>query len=120
MADGKLTSLADPANAIASYLDELLHTATDQALQEKSVAETPEPEVKLRSEVRAAVGVEAEKVAEKTTPRPAERKVVSPVPAVEPPAVAKTPSVESRSEPDVGREPVAPPSRPEWSEKPFE
>lgn len=34
MADQKLTKLADPATAIASYLDELLHTATDTALRE--------------------------------------------------------------------------------------
>lgn len=34
MADEKLTKLAGPADAIASYLDELLHTATDSALQE--------------------------------------------------------------------------------------
>lgn len=35
MADDNLTKLADPASAIASYLDELLHTATDTARQDE-------------------------------------------------------------------------------------
>lgn len=39
MADKKLTVEADPASAIASYLDELLHTATDRAPLEEPEAE---------------------------------------------------------------------------------
>jgi len=34
VADKKMTQLADPQAAIASYLDDLLHTATDQAYQQ--------------------------------------------------------------------------------------
>ena len=34
MADKKMTQLADPQAAIAHYLDDLLHTATDQAQQQ--------------------------------------------------------------------------------------
>lgn len=41
MADDKLTRLADPETAIASYLDELLHTATDTALREETEAPAP-------------------------------------------------------------------------------
>ena len=37
MADRKMTQLAAPEAAIASYLDELLHTATSTALQEEQV-----------------------------------------------------------------------------------
>lgn len=39
MADKKMTQLADPQAAIASYLDELLHTATDQARQQDTQAQ---------------------------------------------------------------------------------
>ncbi|PFG07809.1 MULTISPECIES: chemotaxis protein CheW [unclassified Marinobacter] len=39
MADKKMTQLADPQAAIASYLDDLLHTATDQALQQDTQAQ---------------------------------------------------------------------------------
>lgn len=38
MADKKMTQLADPQAAIASYLDDLLHAATDQALQQDTQA----------------------------------------------------------------------------------
>lgn len=87
MADGKLTRLAGPDAAIASYLDELLHTATDSALQEETEAPAP-----------------AETV------RPVVRQV--PVTVVPKPEAIATPEPEP--------EPAAPPSRPEWSEQPFE
>lgn len=45
MADKKMTTLAEPANAIASYLDELLRTATDTASQESE--EQPQPTQEL-------------------------------------------------------------------------
>ena len=45
MADRKMTQLAAPEAAIASYLDELLHTATSTALQEEQVKPEPEPVV---------------------------------------------------------------------------
>ncbi|MEX2474335.1 chemotaxis protein CheW [Marinobacter sp.] len=82
MADENLTKLADPASAIASYLDELLHTATDTAQREDTVVEA------------APVTAEVVSVPEvKPVPRPA---------AIEQP------------------EPEAPPSRPDWSDQPFE
>ncbi|MBC7184801.1 MAG: chemotaxis protein CheW, partial [Marinobacter sp.] len=58
MADGKLTRLAAPEAAIASYLDELLHTATDTALREETTAPEPvkpvasEPPVETRPQVQ--------------------------------------------------------------------
>ncbi|WP_309043065.1 chemotaxis protein CheW [Marinobacter sediminicola] len=51
MADEKLTKLADPASAIASYLDELLHTATTTAQHEALAA--PEFAVKAEPEPEA-------------------------------------------------------------------
>lgn len=95
MADDKLTRLADPETAIASYLDELLHTATDTALREET--ETPAPVKPVREEPRVA-----------TRPSPA------PAPTVEKLAARPEPR---RPAPE---KPAAPPSRPEWSEQPFE
>lgn len=52
MADKKLTQLADPDAAIASYLDELLHTATDTALRdEPEPPKPPKPVVRERKRV---------------------------------------------------------------------
>lgn len=72
MADKKMTQLAGPEAAIASYLDELLHTATSTALQEELVP--PEPVV--------------EKPAPKVTPvvTPAETPAAVQPPKDEPPA----------------------------------
>lgn len=98
MPDKKLTQVADPTSAIASYLDELLHTATDTAWQDE-----PEPVVRERARV---------------APRPA--------PVVARPAPDKTPDVESpelktEKVADIPSPPAsAPPGRPEWSDKPFE
>lgn len=52
MADEKLTKLADPTNAIASYLDELLHTATDTAWRED--IREPEPALEIKPEPKPA------------------------------------------------------------------
>jgi purine-binding chemotaxis protein CheW len=41
-ADRNLTELATPSSAIASYLDELLHTATDVVAEEKPVEPAPQ------------------------------------------------------------------------------
>jgi len=90
MADEKLTKLADPTNAIACYLDELLHTATDTALRE----DIREPEPAL--ETKPAVNPE---------PKPVQKPVSTPKPAPEP-------VVEPTRE--------TPALRPEWSERPFE
>ncbi|WP_417566110.1 chemotaxis protein CheW [Marinobacter sp.] len=103
MADDKLTQLASPESAIASYLDELLHIATDTALREEVVA--------------------PEKTAEKPAARPKSPKPLREKPAVARPTVRLAPEA-SMPEPEVVAapepEPVAPPSRPEWSEQPFE
>lgn len=109
MADDNLTKLADPANAIASYLDELLHTATDTARNEdieeireiRTVADT--------QKVQEAPEVEIEPVAVPPAPEPAAIKVAEPVPTTEPEPLPQAPE-----------EPEAPPSRPEWSGQPFE
>ncbi|WP_297792184.1 chemotaxis protein CheW [uncultured Marinobacter sp.] len=92
MADDKLTKLADPASAIASYLDDLLHTATDTAQKEEVTVVEASPE--LQPELQP-----------KPEPEPVVRK---PAPKVD------------VSQPEPEPEPVSPPSRPEWSEQPFE
>lgn len=107
MPDGKLTRLADPEAAIASYLDELLQTATDTA----------------RREEQAAPVVPVEKPAAPEPPKPAPlrpvpsaRPVVRQAPKIPEPELA----VVSRPEPVPEPEPAAPPSRPDWSGQPFE
>lgn len=117
MPDKKLTQVADPTSAIASYLDELLHTATDTAWQDEPKPEPPKPVVRERARV---------------APRPAPV-VARPAPEVEiekpepvAPAVDKTPDDESpelktEKAADIPSPPAAaPPGRPEWSDKPFE
>jgi purine-binding chemotaxis protein CheW len=124
MADDKLTRLADPETAIASYLDELLHTATDTARLEEveapeSVKPAPqEPEVTTRTSAATETTVE-KPAARPEPPRPVPEKPAEPVrPVVRqvPEAPAPKQTVAVRPEP----EPAAPPSRPEWSEQPFE
>ncbi len=101
MADKKLTQVADPGSAIASYLDELLHTATDSALHEEP--EPPKPVVRERT-----------RIAPKPAPIVA-RPVAEKAPEVE------TPPVEHKQAADIPSPPeVEPPGRPEWSDKPFE
>ncbi|WP_305966828.1 chemotaxis protein CheW [Marinobacter salsuginis] len=124
MADDKLTRLADPETAIASYLDELLHTATDTALREEN--EAPEPVKPAREEPRVttrpspAPAPTVEKPAARPEPRrPAPEKPVEPARSV----VRQAPEVpvpKQREEVQPEPEPAAPPSRPEWSEQPFE
>ncbi|SNC67265.1 purine-binding chemotaxis protein CheW [Marinobacter sp. es.048] len=126
MADDKLTRLADPENAIASYLDELLHTATDTALREETA--TPEPvkpatqEAPVATRTKPAPVPTVEKpAASPEPPRPAQGKSAEPVRPVErqaPEEPVSKQKVEVRPEPEP--EPAAPPSRPEWSEQPFE
>ena len=126
MADDKLTRLADPETAIASYLDELLHTATDTALREEAEAPEPlkpapqKPQVATRPSPAPVTAVE-KPAARPETPRPAPEKPEEPGrPLVRkaPEAPVPKPKVEARPEPEP--EPAAPPSRPEWSEQPFE
>jgi purine-binding chemotaxis protein CheW len=110
MADKKLTKLADPASAIANYLDDLLHTATDNARKKEEAAPSPPPEaapeIKTRPATPAPVVEPAPAVVEK--PAPAPERVATPVAAPVPVA------------PETQPEPVPKPTRPEWSEAPFE
>lgn len=117
MPDKKLTQVADPTSAIASYLDELLHTATDTARQE---VPEPRPEPVVRERTRVA-------------PPPA-RPVARPAPEAKTEAKVEVPKPVAKKAPEVERAPVAdnraddipsppafePPGRPEWSDKPFE
>ena len=125
MADENLTRLADPASAIASYLDDLLHTATDTALREESAPETarvepePQPRPTLRSKTqnRSPQARVVERVAEKVAPQP------EPVrePIVERPAIeAAEPTMVAREEPVPQPDIPAALARPEWSGAPFE
>ncbi|WP_372996939.1 chemotaxis protein CheW [Marinobacter sp.] len=124
MADEKLTRLADPETAIASYLDELLHTATDTALREEAVA--PEPVTPAREEPRVATRSRPAPVtsAEKPAVRPEPPKPAQGKPAeTVRPVVRQAPEVPEPKTKLVARpepEPAAPPSRPEWSDQPFE
>lgn len=99
MADEKMTQLANPTSAIASYLDELLHTATGTALSE----DIREPE--------SAPPVEAQ-TQPQSQPLPTQEAVVS----------APKPAIESAPEQEPVLEPAPEPPalQPDWSEQPFE
>lgn len=117
MPDKKLTQVADPTSAIASYLDELLHTATDTARQDEPEP-SPEPVVRERTRVApppartlARPAPEAKTEAKVEVPKPAAKKA---------PEVERAP-VEENNAADVPSPPAfEPPGRPEWSDKPFE
>lgn len=118
MADEKLTKLADPASAIASYLDDLLHTATDSAMREDVFSEPPTPAQPVQTQpVEQVVETPVTEAEPELEPEPVPGAVVVPEPVV-----TETPAPET----EVGREPEprpeapAPVSRPEWSEAPFE
>lgn len=113
MADRKMIPLAAPEAAIASYLDELLHTATSTALQEEQVKPEPEPEVaQPEPELPKPVKTEAKPVT-RTRPRP-----VVQAPVVE----QKAPDPVQKAAPATapGNDGEVPPARPDWSEEPFE
>ena len=126
MADDKLTRLADPETAIASYLDELLHTATDTALREETEAPEPvkpapqKPPVATRTKPAPVPTVEKPAArpepARRVREKPAEATKPKARPAPEVPVAVPEQKVAVQPEP----EPTAPPSRPEWSEQPFE
>lgn len=120
MADNNLTKLSDPTSAIASYLDDLLHTATDTALREESVVEAPRPapEIKAEAPVKTAPPVKTE--ARVSTPKVAERARVEPEVANTPVVETPEPEVVVRNEPEPQPKAVEPPSRPDWSGAPFE
>lgn len=105
MADKKMAQLATPEAAIASYLDELLHTATSTAEQEEAVAVLPGP-------------IEPDVVA----PEPEPDTRPEPEPVI---AVSEAPLVETPAQVAVDEKPAppasdAPPTRPDWSGQPFE
>jgi purine-binding chemotaxis protein CheW len=115
MPDKKMTQVADPSSAIASYLDELLHTATDTALQDE-----PEPPKPVARE-RARVAPRPERVMAGPAPEAQvkTRSLVAPA-AEKTPEVGPTPVEETKTA-DIPSPPVSePPGRPEWSHKPFE
>lgn len=113
MADRKMTQLAAPEAAIASYLDELLHTATSTALQEEQVKPEPEPVVaQPEPELPKPVKTEAKPVT-RTRPRPTVQ-----APVVEQKAPEPVQTAAPATAP--GNDGDAPPARPDWSEEPFE
>ena len=93
MADKKMTQLADPQAAIASYLDDLLHTATDQAYQQDTQAQA-------------------------VVAKPVVAIAPQPLPAKPEPVIAE-PSVQTVTAPQL-LPTAGPQARPEWAEKPFE
>ncbi|MFN2359530.1 MAG: chemotaxis protein CheW [Marinobacter sp.] len=115
MPDKKLTQVADPASAIASYLDELLHTATGTARQEEP--EAPKPEARVRKRVAPPpVGVK-----DRPAPQAQVKAVEDVAPVAEKAPVVESPPVEAAQAADIPSPPAAePPGRPEWSDKPFE
>lgn len=92
MADKKMTRLAEPEAAIASYLDELLSTATRTASREEPPAVAAEPE---------------------PAPEPAPEPVQEQEPEPEPVVVRE-------AEPEPIPEPETSSARPDWSAHPFE
>lgn len=104
MADRKMTQLAAPEAAIASYLDELLHTATSTALQEEQVQPGPEPPKPVKTEAKPVT---------RARPRPI---VQAPVVEQKAPEPVQTEAPVTAP----GNDGEVPPARPEWSEEPFE
>ncbi|MGM0570128.1 CheW domain-containing protein [Marinobacter sp.] len=104
--------LADPSAALASYLDDLLHTATSTALEEVPDARPeadPSPPVTRPDEAVVPDIPPA-------TPDPGPRVAapVAPVPVAEP-------VVHEQTQAPVEPEPEAlPEGRPDWAERPFE
>ena len=126
MSKPKPTELATPEVALASYLDELLQTATQAAQQDIVVAEAkpapapvaqPDPAVEqarkqARLEQLARIKAQAHARQQAIKAKPA----ATPV-AAEPVAVAPPEPVAAAVEPPA---PVVPEGRPEWGNKDFE
>ncbi|MDX1635832.1 MAG: CheW domain-containing protein [Marinobacter sp.] len=115
MTSRRKTEFATPDHALASYLDDLLQTAVRGAREAE-----PEPPAPALSQ---PVGKAETKAPPKSAPAEPDFKApVAPPPPVEPEAPA--PVILTRDEPEVAKtpepEPEAPPSRPPWSERPFE
>lgn len=116
MADRKLTGLANPDAAIASYLDELLHTATDTARQE----EPPEqpPAAKKKAEPESVPDPDPVRVAPPLPAEPLARD--RPVSVAKPTPVARAVPVARPEQSQAENPPETPASRPDWSGQPFE
>ncbi|MBB5321248.1 chemotaxis protein CheW [Marinobacter oulmenensis] len=128
-ADKKMTQLAEPEAAVASYLDELLHTATSTALEEEAPAPSAPPaappKVEARPKVQIRTRVEARTETEtRVRPEPApvkappEGRTETKSPPVETPAPVVTETAEP--EPQTAPEEKTTADRPDWSEEPFE
>lgn len=128
-ADKKMTQLAEPEAAVASYLDELLHTATSTALEEEAPAPSAPPaappKVEARPRVQIRTRVEARTETEtRVQPEPApvkappEGRTETKSPPVETPAPVVTETAEP--EPQTAPEEKTTADRPDWSEEPFE
>ena len=104
MADKKMTQLADPQAAIASYLDELLHSATDLARQQ-----VPVTDVVVVKPAPTVVKMQQPALSTLALPTPASPRL-APVEAV-----LQAPLVATQSAATVFPEP-----RPQWAQKPFE
>ncbi|WP_166265226.1 CheW domain-containing protein [Marinobacter caseinilyticus] len=119
MTSSRKLDQADPATALASYLDELLQTATDSAREDEVAAPAVALTIPARTPVVSAPAAKAELAPAPVVPKPAPPLPVSrlqearvrntPTPVVGPIAEQEQPPAD------------APPSvRPDWSEKPFE
>lgn len=128
-ADKKMTQLAEPEAALASYLDELLHTATSTALEEETQAPpappAAPPKVEARPRVQTRTRVEARtetetRVQPESVPvkAPPEHKTEVKRPPVETPAPVVTETAEA--EVQTAPEEKTTTDRPDWSEEPFE
>jgi len=130
MVDKKMARLAEPEAAIASYLDDLLHTATSTALQEEQTeAQTSEPEKQQKTTVteplQAAPKVSRvrERKAERPVARPAattEQKhtVAQPVAPKQSVVTERIADQASAQAPEPEKTKASGP--PDWSEQPFE
>ncbi|WP_242634463.1 chemotaxis protein CheW [Marinobacter salicampi] len=124
MKESRKTAYADPGHALASYLDDLLQTAVQNASMPEPEPAAPEPEVAVPELIMAVPELERAPAAPEKSPtiaevqapevlvpealrapliRPAAARIIDPVPMPTP-------------EP----EPTASSTRPAWSEQPFE
>ncbi|NMT64698.1 chemotaxis protein CheW [Marinobacter orientalis] len=116
MPDKKLTQVADPTSAIASYLDELLHTATDTARQE-----APESRPERVARERARIAPRPALAVVRSIPETRVETPVSVAPVVEKTPEIAEPAAETGTAADIPSPPASePPGRPEWSDTPFE
>ncbi|XKH00461.1 chemotaxis protein CheW [Marinobacter nauticus] len=125
MADKKMTQLAEPEAAIASYLDDLLHTATSTALEEEQTKPEPKTEPKPEPEperparrLRTVTRPRPAPVEQKTEPEPAIKTETAKPAKVEP--EVESPPAEPQQELQAQPAPVETEDRPDWSEEPFE